>query len=119
MSNIQFISLTERYQRRLPKVGDVLPAFDDGKIRPSRLYPAKVLEVLPWSEETLNRKFKMFDFSKYYESQVPVGEFPLRLAWEYAYRDTDWIFSDKTDYFIVTEGDCVEPIEIFARGKYR
>lgn len=121
MSNIQFISSAEKYQRRLPKVGDILPAFDDGKIRPSRLYPVKVLEVLPWSGKTLDRVFEMINFlnEDTTSSNFPGHtKLPLIVAWNRAWRETDWIFSSETDYFIVTEtGYEYEPIEIFARTK--
>ena len=103
---------------RLPKVGDILPAFDDGKLTPSRLYPVKVIEVLPWNESTLNRVFKTLDFFSELETEDIFGEFPLKNAWNFAWHEYDWVFNSTTDYFIVTETNFdYEPIEIFARTK--
>lgn len=117
---MQIIDMSEKYQRRIPIVGDILPAFDDGKIRPSRLYPVKVLEVLPWSEDSLDREFKMINFERYFsgDGTVEFGYFPLRVAWEEKYENHDWLFSDKTDHFIITDtGSSSETIEVFARTK--
>lgn len=104
-----------KYKRRLPKVGDILPCFDDGKKSPSRLYKVEVVDVIPF-EEGLKREFETV-FHDYHEDAFFIKA-PLSVAWERAYRDTCRIFDYKTDYFIVTtNGDEHEPYEVFARTK--
>lgn len=118
MSDFIVVDLRPKYERRLPKVGDVLPCFDDGKVRPSRLYNVEVVDVIPF-EEGLRREFEMIDFD--YDDKT--GEIryikaPLSVAWEKAYKDTDWIYNETTDYFVIgTNGDEYEPYEVFARTK--
>lgn len=112
------IDLSPKYERRLPKVGDVLPCFDDGKKKPSRLYSVNVIDVVPF-EEGLEREFEMIDFD--YDNNIGGVRFikaPLSVAWKKAYTETDWIFNETTDYFIITtNGDEYEPFEVFARRK--
>lgn len=102
------------YKRRLPKVGDILPCFDDGKKTPSRLYKVKVIDVVPF-REGLNREFETV-FHDYHEAAFFIKA-PLSVAWDRA-KDTDWIFDETTDYFVITtNGDEYEPYEVFARTK--
>lgn len=110
-----YINLNPQYKKRLPKVGDILPCYDDGKVRPSRLYKVEVVDVIPF-EEGLKREFETV-VDDYYGNTRFIKA-PLSMAWERAYKDTDWIYNEATDYFIVTtNGNEYEPYEVFARTK--
>lgn len=64
--------------QQIPKVGDVFPFFDDGKIKPTRLYKATVTKV------------------------IKKGWAPLKMrrAWRRECREYDWLYAADTDYFI-------------------
>jgi hypothetical protein len=94
-SQIEFYDKFSKYKlKKLPIVGYIYNCFDDGKIKRSRLYTVKVVEIIPFNlidKETL----------KVWESQV---------------EQCDWLYSKKTDYFIKTdEGEDGEAV--FVRTK--
>lgn len=62
--------------QQVPKVRDVFPFFDDGKIKPTRLYKATVTKVIK----------KEWAPSK------------MRKAWRRECRERDWLYA--ADYFI-------------------
>ncbi|MGB0861430.1 MAG: hypothetical protein ACPGXZ_00855 [Saprospiraceae bacterium] len=78
----------------IPKVGKTYNCFDDGKVTHSRKYTIDVVEIVPFAEadeETLKE-------------------------WKERVKQCYWLFSPRTDFFILTEngeaGDAV-----FARTK--
>lgn len=68
----------------IPEVGKEYHIFDDGKIRPSRHYIAKILEVIPFGD----RKDK-----------------ELQDAWQENVKEAYWLFAPETDYFIKATSD--------------
>lgn len=62
----------------VPKVGDVFPFFDDGKIKPTRLYKATVTKVI-----------------KKWHAPLKV-----RRAWRRERKECYWLYAANTDYFI-------------------
>jgi len=73
----------------IPKINKTYNCFDDGKIRESRLYTVKVIEVIPFDQidkETLG-------------------------IWKECVNACYWLFETETDYFVKTtegeEGDAV------------
>ena len=63
----------------VPEVGKEYHIFDDGKIKPSRHYTAKILEVIPFMECIDNA---------------------LRSTWAEEVTECFWLYADTTDYFI-------------------
>lgn len=94
-------------KKRIPQVGEILPAFDDGKIRLSRLYYAEIIEVIA------------FDKAKDIEvCDTDGNSISLVDAWEAEKKDIYWLFADDTDYFVraKVKGDVCED-QWFARTK--
>ena len=64
--------------KETPKINEVYKCFDDGKIRPSRLYTVRIDEVIPFNEidsETLKK-------------------------WNEVKQTYHWLYAEETDYFI-------------------
>lgn len=78
----------------IPIVGKEYNCFDDGKVRPSRLYSVVVKEVIPFNE---------------------IDKEPL-VEWEEQVNDCYWLFSTHTDYFVIAYNFDDEK-EVFARTK--
>lgn len=77
---------TKSELQRVPKVGEVIKFFDDGKSSSSRRYWATVLEVFPsWEIKFFYRK--------------------LYRAWKRELKETYWLYAKKTDYFIKAKVD--------------
>ena len=89
----------EKKMRKIPNVGDVIPAFDDGKIRFSRLYEAKITRVVPF-EEAKTMKLDDLPVEGPYEEYTSGW---LMDIWEWNKKECDWVFADETDYFIEAE----------------
>lgn len=94
-------------KKRIPQVGEILPAFDDGKIRLSRLYFAEIIEVITFNDaKTIN------------VCDADGNSINLIDAWEAEKKDIYWLFADDTDYFVraKVKGDIYED-QWFARTK--
>jgi hypothetical protein len=68
-------------KENLPIVGQEYNCYDDGKIRPSRRYTVKIKEIIPFAEASSE----------------------LRDKWEFKSNTCSWLFSHKTDYFIIAD----------------
>ena len=80
----------------LPKKSKKYSYFDDGKIRPSRHSYMKILDVIPFAEANC----------------------AMIYFWEKMKKDADWVWADKTDYFIVGyEAGSSGYTTLFARMK--
>ena len=74
----------------VPEVGKEYHIFDDGKIRPSRHYTAKIIEVIPFKEA------------------YPVEDTMCAVlaAWKEEVNENAWfLFARETDYFIKAESN--------------
>lgn len=80
----------------IPEVGKEYHIFDDGKIRPSRHYIAKILEVIPFED---------------------CKDEDLIAAWKDNVESGYWLFAPETDYFIKAESDFDEDYLYFVRTK--
>lgn len=79
----------------IPEVGKEYHIFDDGKIRPSRHYIAKILEVIP------------------FEKADP----GIVCAWRSEVESAYWLYATHTDYLIKADSDFDENPLYFARTK--
>ena len=76
----------------VPEVGKEYIFFDDGKTSYSRIYKAKVLRVIPYSEEVYVDKYD-------YDTQCLISTFIQEVHKEEA-ENFNWIYTPETDYFI-------------------
>ena len=84
MGTVTIINITPHKLQPVPEVGKEYHIFDDGKIKPSRHYIAKVIEIIPALQSA--------------------GLYPeLYDAWQRELADYDWLFAVDTDYFIKAE----------------
>lgn len=94
-------------QKRIPNIGDILPAFDDGKVRFSRLYETKIISVIPFdaSKEIMVKGFDNQDMR-------------LSDVWAFNIEEYDWLFADETDFIIEAymKNEVANP-NYFARTK--
>ena len=76
----------------VPEVGKEYLFFDDGKTSPSRIFKAKVLRVIPYSEEVYVDKY-------YYDlgSLIPTS---IQDVHKEEVEECDWIYTSETDYFV-------------------
>lgn len=82
-------------KKDLPKLNQTYNYFDDGKINPSRRHSVFIKEIIPFDkidEETLSN-------------------------WKEETIECDWVYADKTDYFIKADLQLTKSIEpiIFVR----
>jgi hypothetical protein len=86
MSNgtITVINTTPYSLQPVPEVGKEYHIFDDGKIKPSRHYIAKVVEVIPFKECTDNA---------------------LMSNWAEEVTECYWLYANENDYFIKAESE--------------
>lgn len=86
----------------VPEVGKVYHVFDGGKIRLSRHYLDKVIEVIPFKDFQTREDMK--------------DAFAM---WQQAVKNSYWLFAEATDFIVVTEGypepDKEEPRVFYAR----
>ena len=80
----------------IPTVGKEYHIFDDGKIRPSRHFIAKILEVIPFED---------------------CKDSDLITAWKANVKDSYWLFATETDYFVKAESNFDEDHLYFVRTK--
>ena len=94
MGTITIINTTPYKLQPVPEVGKEYHAFDDGKIKPSRHYITKILEVIPFAECKDNA---------------------LMSDWAEEVTECYWLYANETDYFIKAE--CDDTVEYFVRTK--
>ena len=86
MGTVTIINTTPYKLQPVPEVGKEYNAFDDGKIRPSRLEHVKIVEVIPFKECKDNA---------------------LISTWTEEVTDCYWLYAQETDYFV--KAICVQP----------
>ena len=91
---VTVINMTPYKLQPVPEVGKEYKAFDDGKIRPSRLEVVKILEVIPFKECQDNE---------------------LISNWTVEVTDCYWLYAKETDYFIKAETDVYSDPCYFVR----
>lgn len=84
MGTVTVINTTPYNLQPVPEVGKEYHIFDDGKIKPSRHYTAKILEVIPFKE--CNNKV-------------------LLETWAMEVQACEWLYATATDYFVKAESD--------------
>ena len=92
---VTIINTTPYKLRPVPEVGKEYHIFDDGKIKPSRHYIAKVLEVIPFADIDLDSD--------------------LVDVWTVEKEECDFLYAQETDYFIRAESDFDENPLYFVR----
>jgi hypothetical protein len=96
MGTVTIINTTPYKLQPVPEVGKEYKAFDDGKIRPSRLEVVKILEVIPFKECWDNE---------------------LISNWTVEVTDCYWLYAEETDYFVkAMDSRDTEP-QYFVRTK--
>ena len=94
MGTVTILNTTPYKLQPVPEVGKEYHIFDDGKIKPSIHYTAKILEVIPF-EECNNLK--------------------LLEAWHSEARFCDWLYAYETDYFVKADSDFDDDPLYFVR----
>lgn len=111
----------EQELARIPKVGEVLHFFDDGKSSDSRHYLAVVTHVLTKEQMKMVSWTPSECFEPWEDANGEWHDVPNDFldVWEYNKQQCDWIFADDTDFFVgcaIPEYD--EHIIWFVRTKY-
>lgn len=97
MGTVTIINTTPYKLQPVPEVGKEYHIFDDGKIRPSRHYIAKIQKLIyPDEAHEITALYK---------------------AWEEQIRECYWLFAQDTDYFAMAESDYDENPLYFVRTK--
>lgn len=86
------ISMESSKKASIPEVGKEYIFFDDGKTSYSRIYKAKVLRVIPYSEKVYVDKYD-------YDTQGLISASIQEVHKEEA-ENFYWIYTPETDYFI-------------------
>lgn len=86
MGTVTIINTAPYKFQPVPEVGKEYKAFDDGKIKPSRLEHVKIVEVIPFKE---------------------CWDFTLLSNWNAEVAECDWLYAKETDYFV--KAYCKEP----------
>ena len=90
------LNLNPYKEQPVPEVGKEYHIFDDGKVRPSRHFIAKILEVIPFED---------------------CKDEDLIAAWKGNVESSYWLFTPETDYFVKAESDFDEDYLYFVRTK--
>ena len=111
----------EQELARIPKVGEVLHFWDDGKSGDSRHYLAVVTHVLTKEQMKMVSWTPSECFEPWEDANGKWHDVPNDFldVWEYNKQQYDWIFADDTDFFVgcaIPEYD--EHILWFVRTKY-
>lgn len=94
MGTVTIINTTPYKLQPVPEAGKEYHIFDDGKVKPSRHYIAKVLEAIPFEE---------------------CNNTALLDTWAQEVSCYDFLYSLETDYFIKAESDFDERHLYFVR----
>ena len=84
MGTVTIINTTPYKLQPVPEVGKEYHAFDDVKIRPSRLEHVKIVDVIPFKECQDNE---------------------LISNWTVEVTECYWLYAQETDYFVKAEYD--------------
>lgn len=95
MGTVTVINTTPYNLQPVPELGKEYHIFDDGKIKPSRHYIAKVVNVI--SPEDAYEITGLYD------------------AWKEQVKECDWLFARETDYFVVATSDYDQNLLYFVR----
>jgi hypothetical protein len=98
MGMISIINTTPYKEQPVPEVDKEYHIFDDGKIKPSRHYMAKVVEVIPFEDMDLDSD--------------------LIDVWTVEKEECNFLYAQETDYFIRAESDFDENPLYFVRTVY-
>ena len=93
---VTIINTTPYKLQPVPEVGKEYHAFDDGKIRPSRLEHVKIVEVIPFKECEDEELIKL---------------------WYKEVADCYWLYETETDYFVKAKWDQDTDPMYFVRTK--
>lgn len=96
MGTITIINNTPYKEQPIPEVSKEYHIFDDGKIRPSRHYKAKIVEIIPFIECKDNA---------------------LMSYWVEEVTECYWLYANETDYFIKAITTHSEAPQYFVRTK--
>lgn len=95
MGTVTILNMTPYKEQPIPEVGKEYHIFDDGKVRPSRHYTAKVVNVYSFED-----------------AKEITG---LHEAWEEQVKECYWLFAEKTDFFVAAESDYDKDLLYFVR----
>jgi hypothetical protein len=88
--------MTPYKEQGIPEVGKEYHIFDDGKVRPTRHFIAKILEVISFED---------------------CKDEELLAAWKSNVEFGYWLYAPETDYFVKAESDFDENYLYFVRTK--
>lgn len=95
MGTVTIINTKPYILQPIPEVGKEYHIFDDGKIKPSRHYIAKIVKLI------------------YPEDAYEITD--LYKAWQEQVEECFWLFAKETDYFVVAESDYDKDLIYFVR----
>lgn len=95
MGTVTIINTKPYILQPIPEVGKEYHIFDDGKIRPSRHYIAKIVKLI-YPEDA-------YEITALYK------------AWQEQVEECYWLFAKETDYFVVAESDYNKDLIYFVR----
>lgn len=95
MGTVTIINTKPYILQPIPEVGKEYHIFDDGKIRPSRHYIAKIVKLI-YPEDA-------YEITALYK------------AWQEQVEECYWLFAKETDYFVVAESDYDKDLIYFVR----
>ena len=85
----------------IPEVGEILKFYDDGKTGFSRRYWAKVLRIIPFNDAD---SVILKDLPEYEDiddnDSLHFVDRTLIQQWDIEKQDAEWVFANRTDYFI-------------------
>lgn len=95
MGTVTIINTKPYTLQSVPEVGKEYHIFDDGKIKPSRHYIAKIVKLI-YPEDA-------YEITALYK------------AWQEQVEECYWLFAKETDYFVVAESDYDKDLIYFVR----
>lgn len=95
MGTVTIINTKPYILQPIPEVGKEYHIFDDGKIKPSRHYIAKIVKLI-YPEDA-------YEITALYK------------AWQEQVEECYWLFAKETDYFVVAESDYDKELIYFVR----
>lgn len=97
MGTITILNSKEYKERPVPEVGKEYHIFDDGKIKPSRHYTAKITKLIPFAEA-----YEITDIYNMWKDDV---------------ENCGWLYAKVTDYFVKATATCSEEPQYFVRTR--
>lgn len=95
MGTVTIINTTPYSLQSVPEVGKEYHIFDDGKVKPSRHYLAKVVNIISPEDA-----YEITDLYNTWEEQI---------------KECNWLFAKETDFFVVAESDYDKSLIYFVR----